>query len=196
MGEFSIKIFTLVILILTIGSAQGSEGFKEDFSSPVLDSNWTVLSSLSPNTYSLSDNPGHLRYNLAPWINDWTSWPIYDYAYDSGYYYPSLAIVRNFMGKDWNLKMKVSYDFSKVSNGRRTDLFVVLNHNDVQILDYIRIWRSDDMYPGDQDGYVQVDFVTHDGISVTWNKILPTGKDTWYFEVTRKGQVIHDFRLF
>lgn len=170
-------------------SPNGSSGFYEDFSGTTLGPSWTVLSSLSPNHFSLTDRRGYLRYKLdaAPL---WPSWP--NYAVRSDGYPPSVVIFRSFEGRDWVLRMKVTHDFTQYSNGRQTPFFVVFKTGETgeyRKLTYLQIWRTADLL----DRALVIEFVDEGVWVLAYVKEmsgLPNVLDTWYFEVTRHGRTI------
>lgn len=111
--------------------------FYDDFSSPVLDPAWTVIPGaryyntgygLPVNDYSLTANPGHLRYTLDPmahqhgFLNSYQAAPPPQmnafYGYD-----PGLEIYRPISGDHWLLETKVTY-YLPCANGRLLNLFV------------------------------------------------------------------------
>ena len=114
-----------------------SAGFYDDFSSPDLDPAWTVIPGarylntgygLPVNDYSLTNNPGHLRYSLNPmshqhgFLNGYQAAPPPEmnayYGYD-----PGLEIYRPISGDHWLLETKVTY-YLPCANGRLLNLFV------------------------------------------------------------------------
>ena len=185
----TVLTFFVVIAMLSTSSAEESAiqdnttGFVENFSSPVLDPSWTVLSHLSPNTYSLTDNPGHLRYKLDAGAL-WDSWPNYGYRSDG--YRPSLVLLRNFTGENWVLRAKVTYDFTQYTNGRQIQFYIVFEHNDTRKLTFLRFWRDNDLHQPGRNKF-QVDFFEDGGVQAYYLKtgLSTTVPDTWYIEVTR-----------
>ena len=72
-------LVAMLIIPPSIGLA-AIGGFMEDFSSAVLDPTWTVIPGaryyylffgLPVNDYSLTANPGHLRYTINPMSHQW-----------------------------------------------------------------------------------------------------------------------------
>jgi hypothetical protein len=166
-----------------------TDTWQEDFLAPALDPSWTVLSNLSPNHYSLTDNPGHLRYYLAPAMH-WDSWPNYAYVWDEGTHYwyaPSLVLLRNFTGGNWILKTKVTYDFSVVRNGRQQSFYIVWKHDGTRKLTFLQITRDNDVDWWNRNS-VGVSLWEEGELLGSWGKKLPMSLDTHYFEVTREGK--------
>ncbi len=106
--------------------------FIEEFSSPKLDSSWTIFQWVNPNIYgyasfgrySLSDHPGYLRYYLDPatatgyqinYLPKFTEWY---------WYYPALEISRPLYGNRWLLETKLTYSMLDGANTRRFELLI------------------------------------------------------------------------
>lgn len=141
-GKSAILGVVLAVMLIVPGLAgtayaQGFQGFDEQFTSTVLDPAWTVIPGaryynlgygLPVNDYSLTANPGHLRYTLNPmshqhgFLNGYQAAPPPQmnayYGYD-----PGLEIYRPISGDHWLLEAKVTY-YLPCANGRELDLFV------------------------------------------------------------------------
>jgi len=101
--------------------------FEEEFTSPVLDPAWSIYEWKGPNVYgynsfgrySLTDNPGHLRYYLDP-IIFWSYQQSYQPSFSRHWYwwYPGLEISRPISGNRWILETKVTYSIVDGVNGR------------------------------------------------------------------------------
>jgi hypothetical protein len=97
-------------------------GFSDEFSSPVLDPGWTVVNEMGfNNRYSLTDNPGHLRYSLDAMTHD--DGYLNGYQPTTGYHsccthVAGMELQRSFTGGDWTFDTKVDY-FMPFANGRR-----------------------------------------------------------------------------
>ena len=132
-GAALLLIVSLMVLGLP-GTAQ-AQGFDEQFTSPVLDPTWTVVpgvriaSGFPPpaNDYSLTANPGHLRYSLNEmthgdgFVNGYM--PALPGEHSCCTHDPGLELHRTFGGTDWLLETKVSYHMP-FANGRQLDLRV------------------------------------------------------------------------
>jgi len=111
--------------------------FTDDFSAPALDPAWTVVPGaryyntsygLPVNDYSLTANPGSLRYTLNPmshqygFLNGYQAAPPPQlnavYGYD-----PGLEIYRPISGNAWVVEAKVTY-YLPCTNGREFNIFV------------------------------------------------------------------------
>jgi archaellum component FlaF (FlaF/FlaG flagellin family) len=110
------NIATGTVHVLTI-----ERTFREDFDTAALDPHWQVwkygIPAPSPpeatyqqeTTYSLTDNPGYLRY----YLGSMTSWGLKEPQWNGPgspyWYYPSMHLYRMFEGTDWILETKVTY---------------------------------------------------------------------------------------
>ncbi len=113
--------------------------FEDDFSSPVLNKEWSVFEWNQPNVYgyddfgrfSLKHNPGYLRYypGQITILGSGSQYlPVFDpYWY---WYYPALEISRPFAGEQWLLEFKVSYSSVPGMNSRSICSAVFLNPDD------------------------------------------------------------------
>ncbi len=114
-----------------------SAGFAEEFSSATLDPAWEVRTYAGPvprahgfglpaNDFSLTANPGHLRYTLNPmthydgYLNNYqTTFSFHSCCnHDAG-----LELHRAFGGEQWLLEARASY-FMPFANGRLLDIRV------------------------------------------------------------------------
>lgn len=134
-------------------SATAPEGFFENFDGPGLDPQWLLFSSTGPrvygytsppNHYSLTDNPGHLRYYLDPmthfdgFLNNYQ--PTYGYhsccSHDAG-----LEFHRLFSGENWVLEAKADF-YMPYTNGRAFDLRIYFGDGGQDtyyvVIEYIR----------------------------------------------------------
>ena len=196
--SISSRVLLIVMLFvctspMTVWSAEEANGFHEDFSEPVLDPSWTVLDHLSPNTYSLMDNPGHLRYKLDAGTL-WHSWPNYRYRSDG--YRPSVAIVRSFEGKAWVLEAKATYDFTQYTNGRQAHFFIVFKTGEKGTgyggsgkLTTIAFTRDNDLHVYERNSFA-VHVVEEGQMLDGYIKrgLSTTTPDTWYIQVTRQAR--------
>ncbi len=191
----------LILLFLTL-TAQGAgdgeipKGFHEDFSGPTLDPAWTVLSHLTPptNTYSLTENPGYLRYKIRG-SRIWDCWPRYALRPDG--YKPCLVIFRPFRGKHWVLATKVTYDFSELNNGRQIFLHIVLKYDLENTGPYecgkittINIGRDNDLDYWHRNNF-GADVIEEGQYLGLYRQLMPwPGIDTWYVRIVRQDRLI------
>jgi len=110
--------------------------FEVEFSSSELDTAWSVYEWKGPNVYgyktfgrySLTDNPGNLRYYLDPGM-DYSYRQSYQPTFSSHWYwnYPGLEISRLICGDQWVLETKVTYSFLDGADSRGTALLIFFN---------------------------------------------------------------------
>jgi len=105
------------------------DNFFDDFDSPALDPAWQVVEYLGPfvynypppaNFYSLTENPGFLRYSLTAMTHYdgfMNGYQITDRFHSGYYHHPGLELHRLFSGNDWVFETKVSYHMP-FCNGR------------------------------------------------------------------------------
>ena len=136
------------------------DGFAEDFSAATLDPAWTVVQTFpggtprahgftSPaNEFSLTANPGHLRYSL----NHMTHGDGFVNGYQTTFgehscciHDPGLELHRTFGGTDWLLETKVSYHMP-FANGRGLDLRVYFGDGGPGTF-FARLLRGRDVHP-------------------------------------------------
>lgn len=97
----------------------GNATFTDGFAAPVLDPAWTVVQPVAgANSYSLTDNPGFLRYGLTAM----THFDGFLNGYASGFYsccshVPGLELHRPIAGENWRLEARVLY-YMPFANGR------------------------------------------------------------------------------
>jgi hypothetical protein len=99
--------------------------WSDEFSSSALDPSWNVWQytgqrkngqSTGMDHYSLTDNPGSLRYYVDPMVSP-AHWHNYE-PYYSGYYWydPSLELSRELAGTQWTLDLKVTWYVEPTAN--------------------------------------------------------------------------------
>ncbi len=125
-----IKILPALLILLWAVSASAQEGFIDNFSEAELAAEWEVWtwskkpwSYHVPSYYSLTDNPGHLRYYLGAMNTGGNTPNLYQY-----WYYPSLHLSRKFTGTKWSLETKVTF-YLPYSNSK--DLFFEICFGDI-----------------------------------------------------------------
>jgi len=121
-------------------------GFQEDFSSPTLDPAWQVwkysIPAPSPpeatyqqeTRYSLTDNPGRLRY----YLGSWTVHYLNESNYSTYWYYPSIHIHRTFEGTEWVLEAKITY-YSPYSNAWQPETYIRFDNSMHNFSNFINI---------------------------------------------------------
>ena len=128
-----ILVATAIILFVQIALSQqvAAQGFDEQFNAPILDPAWQVVPYTGPrlygfpppaNDYSLSMNPGYLRYIVTPMTHPDGFLNNYQDSYHSCCLHnPGLELHRTFSGDQWLFEAKGDY-FLTVSNGRWLEL--------------------------------------------------------------------------
>jgi hypothetical protein len=129
----TLRLFILLCVILSLKAYNAKAQFRDDFSSPTLDPAWTVVQTwpggtvrscgctLPGNRYSLSDNPGFLRYYLDPmthregFINGYATYVDGSNIYDAG-----LEFHRIFNGENWLFETRCVFNLPN-STGRAFD---------------------------------------------------------------------------
>jgi len=165
--------------------AEGSIGFREDFSEPVLDPAWTVTDTYPGHGYySLTGNS--LRYYIQAWSQAVdTPTPPNEWGY---VYYPCMKLSRSFSGTDWTFETKVTY-YMPYSNGRFLVMQVFLalpGSADWLQTQYgaITFYRNADLSPGSMNWVGDIDGIIQRGTL----PISGTSYDTYYFRIVRKDK--------
>lgn len=127
--SLSVVVGVIITLGIVVGSVSGAPSFYDGFDSGSgLDPEWQLAGysgdlpraegQMSPaNHFSMTDNPGHLRYYVDPmtlpfgFVNDYAT---YHATYD---YDPSLEISRSITGDAWTLETVANY-YMPYTNGR------------------------------------------------------------------------------
>ena len=127
----TLRLFALICIILSLAANNANAQFRDDFNSSTLDPAWTIVQTwpggtyrpgnwgtyLSGNHYSLTDNPGYLRYWLDPmthpegYQNNYATYLSY-YYYDAG-----LELHRTFTGDKWVIEAGGIFNLPQ-TNGR------------------------------------------------------------------------------
>ena len=100
----------LMIAFFVCAVLAGAQPFHDDFTDTTLDPAWMIQPGIG--TYSLTQHPGFLRYNLAG-----STHPAGDAV--------ALWVFRPFSGTDWTLETRVSYSLP-FGNGRQFFLRIPL----------------------------------------------------------------------
>jgi hypothetical protein len=175
--------------------------FEEEFSSPVLDSAWSVFEWKGPNVYdypsfgrySLADRPGHLRYYLDPIM-----FPGYLTGYlprFGGWYwsYPSLEISRPLAGDNWLLEAKATYRLVDGANGRNFELVIFFDpERERQTL--LQVSRGKDIRTEDNLHHLLIldkSIVVNESLDCISSKdTLGLGQFTYLYRITRADTLI------
>jgi len=177
------KLITICLCVLfAVGTAaEGSIGFLEDFSGPVLDPAWTVTDTYPGHGYySLTGNS--LRYYVQAWSQPGdTPTPPNEWGY---VYYPSMKLSRSFSGTDWTFETKVTY-YMPYSNGRSLNMWVCFGSRDNSIV-FVR--GADQAGGGASAGTISW-ASTIDGVTQQGNlPVSGTDYDTDYFRILREDK--------
>ena len=92
------------IIPLSFAQEEAFSGFDDNFVGSVLDENWQVTEGLG--SYSLTDNPGYLRYYLEGPRATGMVWQ----TGESGTWNPALLLSRTVQGDTWILEAKATYN--------------------------------------------------------------------------------------
>jgi thermitase len=189
------NIATRWLYVLTI-----ERTFRDDFNTPTLNPHWQVwrygIPAPSPpeatyqqeTRYSLTDNPGYLRYYLGSMTSLGIEEPQWNGPGSPYWYYPSMHLYRMFEGTDWILETRVTY-VAPYANAPISVTYIFFGDpqegqgwKDNSIVIIGAAW----------DAYHQV-YVIENG---TWRgpTSLPINQygDTFYYRVIRSG---HQFTL-
>jgi len=113
--EFNYRVIaavTLLFLLAGSGAAGAVSIISEDFNTSVLDTNWTTVPGLG--TYSLTANPGYLRYLSSDYYACSGSWLS---NCDDGPWRHSNSTIRNFSGENWIMDSKITYHMRQRKGG-------------------------------------------------------------------------------
>lgn len=191
----TVLVLVTVLMVASVSYSVSADelSFEEDFSTPTLDPAWEVVPNLG--SYSLTDNPGYLRYSFTGsraysggWMQNYQQ---------SGYWRPSLTLLRQFDGENWVLTTKADYNLHAHNSGsstgaQRQTLWMALGED---TNDYIFLDRGIDWWYG-HDSLLRVQLVSN-GVSVAYfqGELVPIGSDGWgrdtyWYEITRNGEEI------
>jgi MBG domain (YGX type)/Ig-like domain CHU_C associated len=151
----TLRLIALLCIVFGFTANNANAQFRDDFSSSTLDPAWTVVqtwpggvprhySSSPGNHYSLTDNPGYLRFLLDPMThpegfqNNYESYISY-YYYDAG-----LEIHRTFSGDKWRFEAKGIFNLPYV-NGRGFVLRLYFGTGGVGTY-FVSIYRGADVH--------------------------------------------------
>lgn len=154
--------------------------FDEEFSGTTLDPAWQVTS--GPGSYSLTANPGSLRYNMVGPLTaaDWSGAP-------SGAWTPGLELSRSFSGSDWTLDTQVTYSLNwNADAGAQRPYFVIQFGSGTG--DYLAIDRGIDQWYGSNQ--LEAELYSNNTVAGSdYNMLDPT--DT----VQSNGWLLHSYTL-
>jgi hypothetical protein len=144
------------LLLLLALQSNAIAQFNEQFNSPTLDPAWQVVEYTGPfprahgftspaNHFSLTDNPGHLRYHLDPMTHG--DGYLNDHQTTFGFHSccnhdPGLELHRTFGGENWLFETKASY-FMPFTNGRSLDIRIYFGDGSTNTLSVLFQWFRD-----------------------------------------------------
>jgi len=175
-------IVVVAMLLLTAAAAKAAVIFEDNFDSPTLSPEWLI--SPGAGSYSLTANPGYLRYTVDAWCTgrlagDWLG----------THYDKSLWLVCPFKGDQWVLQAAVTYNLrpAEPTNNRMT-YFMVREPglHGTWIASVYRGVGVNDGNPGSNALQLSTGDLADSG---TWaifpNSSGPLPPDRWYFEIER-----------
>jgi len=184
------NLATKLVYVLTI-----ERTFREDFSSATLDPHWQVwryaIPAPSPpeatyqqeTSYSLTDNPGYLRY----YPGTMTCWGIKEPQWNGPsspyWYYPSIHLYRVFEGTNWILETKVTYS-APYANAPNAATYVFFGDPEQG-----QGWKNNSIIvvASAWDAWHQV-FMADNGIQKALTSLPITQYlDTFYYRIIRSG---------
>jgi len=195
---FNVLLGVLMFGTLLLGALQASAEviFEDTFGSATLAPEWLISPStktVAPygGSYSLTANPGHLRYTIDAYKTSRTG------GYDGyGVYYDKvLWLVRPFFGERWVLKVAATYNLrpGQPTNNRPTWFSVREPGEDGKIIAcFLRGIGANDNNP---NGTNTLDLYTGAPGDSPTHVIFPPSSgpippDSWYFEIERNIDAI------
>ncbi len=164
----SLTIASLVLIAMFPSvTARAALIFRDDFSNPTLDPAWSIHSGV--NSYSLTENPGNLRYDLTTATNPGDT--------------NSVWIYRQFSGTEWVFDTKATYSIGPGS-GRQLYIKMLLGDLTQRGVNEAR-WTRDRDSAGPRNSMI-ADLI--DNSAVTENSIPPTLNDSVFVRIIRSGQ--------
>lgn len=171
---------------------------QEDFSTPQLGPSWQVIETVPGlGRYSLTDNPGYLRYYLEGSLAYGGGW---SNGYQIEQWRPSLTLIRPFDGENWVLRTRVNYNLlahiggnsqSNSTGAQYQDFYIAFGEG---INDYLNIYRYVDWWYSANS--LTMELVSNN-VSVAHfdGAPSPIGDDGWvretyWYEITRIGREI------
>lgn len=200
----------------------GGGSFFEDFMESELDSSWLILEWKQPNVYdyasfgrySLTDNPGQLRFYLDPIMSE--AYVHSHLPYFSGWYwhYPGLKLSRILSGNSWQLETRVTYSMIDGAAGRAFDLMICFdpepdrgtaliisrskdfggNRLDIRLLDRGEVTAANEnaLAPGDSIGVTNFAYLFKISRSDTLIQVQSSHDDGTTFQPMLAGKIRAD----
>jgi hypothetical protein len=166
--------YVAALALLGIGfTAMAQTSFRDDFSSTTLDPAWTVQAGIGT-SYSLTANPGYLRYSV-------------DGSTNNNSDNPAVWIYRPFTGTSWTLETRVSYSMP-FGNGRQLYLKIPLGDLSQRFNNEIWFWREADQAGGVANNCCTYVTFFDGGTGVNVGPMNLDATDTYTVRVVRYGQ--------
>jgi len=182
---WSVLMFFGVLLVALQASA--AVIFEDNFDSPTLGPEWLI--SPGKGSYSLTANPGHLRYTVDAWCTSRTAGDFLGTHYDK-----SLWLVRPFEGQRWVLKTVLTYDLRPSSPTNNRAMFFTVREPGVDGTVLASVARWVGVNDGNPNSNCLQLYTGDPADSSTWeffpNSSGPLLPDNWYFEIERDGDDI------
>ncbi|MCY2952258.1 MAG: hypothetical protein NTU53_09815, partial [Planctomycetota bacterium] len=176
MKKLSIVV-VVAMLLVTAGAANAAAIFEDNFDSPTLSPEWLI--SPGKGSYSLTDNPGHLRYIVDAW--GWVGGV------------EALRFARPFSGDQWVLQAAVTYNLrpAEPTNNRNTYFRVRQPGADgASMVSMERGIGANDDNPNGTNT-MQFYYGAVNGPRVIYPRSPgPVPPDRWYFEIERNKDYV------
>ena len=171
----------MVATVLAVAvQAGGNVIFDDQFDDPVLPPEWTI--SPGKGSYSLTDNPGYLRYIID--------------AYGWGSGAKALSLVRPFSGDQWTLTTAITYDMRPASPTNNRNMHFSIRTPGEGWVSIAYIYRSVGVCDYNPGSNAMSLYAGSNGTSTYFpgstpgNCIYPLPIERWYFEIERDGDYI------
>ena len=169
----------MVATVLAVAvQAGGTVIFDDEFDDPVLPPEWTL--SPGKGSYSLTDNPGYLRYIID--------------AYGWGGDAKALWLVRPFSGDQWTLTTEITYNMRPAYPTNNRNMYfgirtpgegwMSIAYRSVGVCDYNPASNVMDLHAGSNSTHIYFPGSTPE------NCISPLPIERWYFEIERNKDYV------
>lgn len=171
-------LFLLACLFLALPTTASTLTF--DFSETTLPSEWTVNDPYpGHNYYSLTDNPGNLRYYVTPATKGYFA------KTPGGGEYPGMLLSFNMdsFGNNWELNAKLAFHFP-FSNGRQ--IITGVGFGDPEFNAFLLRRHRDLSY----SEIAMYNYFNQVGQQAWWQNLSGATDDSYYFRITRAGDKV------
>ena len=184
----SVLMFSAFLLVALQASAQVI--FEDHFDSPTLAPEWLI--SAGKGDYSLTANPGHLRYIIDAYQTARTASTVPDQY--GNFYAKSLWLVRPFSGDRWVLKMAATYNLRPAQPTNCRNMPFLVREPGVDGTWTACAFRLVGAYDSNPSSNCLRLFTNDPADSTTSatfpNPNAPLPPERWYFEIWRDGDHI------